>query len=312
MAVYCRAAARNQRRRPRLHDRFRLWRYVCLLFSPSPNLLSRTSDDTQYVQDRVDTAFRLMATTVTELNKNPINQDVDNLHNRLFGLPFDQTKPNNIKRHFEALGTISQRNDNDQTVLGGAGARTIDVKFYCSVKRIEKRRNGDKTEYVNKDRNIVYKEGELTSPGGSFANCFDILEPTMMLTLTVPDQYSEIQICPWYLRKARGFRFRDLTDIPSAAMQGLGKLAIPALGKAFYTPIDMFVLTDKMIVHELTHTDQAVFPTQDMAPKAYGKLTLPFFSFPRSSSILRMLMTFLFSRLEEREELGSNLHRWKL
>jgi hypothetical protein len=240
--------------------------------------------DTQYVQDRIDTAFRLMANTVTELNKNPINPNIDNLHNALFAAPWDNSKTGNVKRKFESLARISQHNNADQTVDGAVGVGITDVRFYCTVDRIEKR-IGDKksVQYFNKERNIVYDPNDLTSPGGSYANCFDIHSPTMMVTLTFPkrkeedvNKFSEIQICPWFLRKARGFKLKDLSDFKSSTFSALSQIAIPVVAALSYRPIDMFVLVDKMIVHELTHTLQALYPTIDMEPEAYGKLVLLF------------------------------------
>jgi hypothetical protein len=240
--------------------------------------------DTQYVQDRIDTAFRLMANTVTELNKNPINPNIDNLHNALFAAPWDNSKLGNIKQKFESLARISQHNNVDQTIDGPVGEGITDVRFYCTVDRIEKRLDAEKhVQYFNKERNIVYGAKDLTSPGGSYANCFDIKESTMMITLTFAktkednsEKFTEIQICPWFLRKARGFKFKDLADFKSSAFTALSQVAIPVMALLKFRPIDMFVLVDKMIVHELTHTPQALYPTIDMEPEAYGELALLF------------------------------------
>jgi hypothetical protein len=255
------------------------------------------------VKDRIDTAFRLISNAKTELERTPINTNIEALHNALFGLNWDDSKRNNIKVRYQGLSQISQHNDNDQTVIDREHrVNSIqDVRFYCTVKRIQKRGSGDKVQYMNKDRNIVYEPGALTSPGGSYANCFDIIgTSTMMITLTVEDKYSEIQICPWYLKKARGFRRRDLSDIPSSIFTSIGKVAIPALGWLVYRPIDLFVLTDKMIVHELTHTHQAKFPTIDMSPAAYGKLEF------RSRFLCSL--ADVSHRLEERKKISFNLH----
>ncbi|KAH7348139.1 hypothetical protein BKA66DRAFT_447432 [Pyrenochaeta sp. MPI-SDFR-AT-0127] len=221
-------------------------------------------EDTQFVQDRIDTAFRLIANAVTGLDRKPINTDVDNWHNTLFGRRFDLTDIGYVKARFEALSRISQHNNNDQTSLA---QNIIDVRFYCIVKRIGKNKAGD---YINKDRNVAYTKGELSKPGGRFGNCFDIKDPTMLITLTVWNHYSEIQFCPWYLRSARGFKIRDLADLPSSVYTSLSKIVIPAAAKLKFTPIDLFLLTDKTIVHELTHTQQAFPATKDLQPTPYG------------------------------------------
>lgn len=224
------------------------------------------------MQDRIDTAFRLIANTVTELNKSPISANIQNLHKELFALDFDHTRIGNVRRRFEQLSRLSQRNDNDQTDFVQGRKKEdniIDVKFYCTTKRIGKNGEGN---YVNKDRGIEYKDGELTRPGGRFANCFSVNPPALMVTLTVPTDahHSEIQICPWFLRQARGFRIKDIQHIPSSVWGGLSKVAIPVSAKLQYSPIDIFILADKTIVHELTHTSQAYPATRDMGEKPYG------------------------------------------
>jgi hypothetical protein len=225
-----------------------LWRSVSSPSFTTSEVLSPTSADTQFVQDRIDTAFRLIANTVTELNRNPINPDIQTLHTTLFGEPFDSTKVINIRNRFDELSRISPLNNADQTgntVNGHAIA--ADVRFYCTTARIKKVLNTEKNtiEYHNKDRNVVYQDGALSSP--------------------------EIQICPWYLRKARGFAFRDLKDVSPSILKYISHIAMPLVARLVYRPIDLFVLTDKVIVHELTHTGQTVFPTIDMNPAAYGK-----------------------------------------
>ncbi|KAF1846476.1 uncharacterized protein K460DRAFT_406679 [Cucurbitaria berberidis CBS 394.84] len=221
-------------------------------------------EDTQFVKDRIDTAFRLIANAVTELNRDPINVDVDDWHNELFGRRFDPEYTGIIKKRFVALSRLSQHNNNDQTSIA---QNIVDVRVYCTVKRIGKNKEGI---YINKDRNVAYEKGDLSKPGGRFGNCYDIKDPTMMVTLTAGKEFSEIQICPWYLRKARGFKFKDLADIPASIYSALGKVAIPTMAKLKYTPIDIFLLMDKVIVHELTHTEQAFPATKDLDPKPYG------------------------------------------
>ena len=208
---------------------------------------------------------------MTELNRNPINTDVDNWHNTLFGRRFDPAAVGNVRDRFVALSLLSQHNNNDQTSITNTG-KLIDVRFYCTVKRIGKNKEG---QYINKDRNVIYTEGELSKPGGRFGNCLDITDPAMFVVLTVWDQYSEVQFCPWYLRSVRGFKFRDLADLPSSVYTSLSKILIPAAAKFKFTPIDVFVLTDKTIVHELTHIQQAYPATRDLQPTPYGELTSP-------------------------------------
>jgi hypothetical protein len=236
------------------------------VFPIAINSLVTASDDTQFVRDRVDAAFRLIDNAVTELNKNPLDTQIDNWYNTIFGRRFDagSGRAKNIKRRFEDLLVIRNYGSADQT---SAVQAITDVRFYCTVKRIEKK--GD--QYRNKDRDIIYKKGELDFPGGRFANCYDLKEPTLMITMTILGQYSEIQICPWFLTNVRGYQFKDLSSLPSTAYHLLGKIAIPVAAKALYTPIDSFSLMDKTILHELTHTDQLMPVTVDIQPNPYGK-----------------------------------------
>lgn len=217
------------------------------------------------MQAKIDAAFRLIANAVTELNRNPINQDVDNWFNTLFGRPASQLPNSKVLVRMNALATISQHNQNDQTIPGPQGEGVTDVRFYCTTKRITKLDNG---RYVNKDRNnLVYDTNELES---RFAHCYDLKEPTLMITMRFAYQYTEIQICPWFLRKSRGFKVTDLVDTNQPFYATLSKVVIPVAAKLRYTPIDVFILMDKVIVHELMHTHQAYPATMDLSSEPYG------------------------------------------
>lgn len=216
------------------------------------------------MQNKIDAAFRLIANAVTELNRNPINPDVDNWFNTLFGRPASQLPNSNVLARMNALAAISQRNQIDQTTPGGV----TDVRFYCTTKRITKLDDG---RYVNKNRsNLAYDTNELES---RFAHCYDLKDPTLMITMRFVHQYTEIQICPWFLRKSRGFKVTDLVDTNQPFYATLSKVVIPVAAKILYTPIDVFILMDKVIVHELMHTHQAYPATVDLSSEPYGKNT---------------------------------------
>lgn len=217
------------------------------------------------MQNKIDAAFRLIANAVTELNRNPINPDVDNWFNTLFGRPASQLPNSKVLTRMNALAAISQRNQIDQTVPGAPGQGVTDVRFYCTTKRITKLDDG---RYVNKNRsNLAYDPHELES---RFAHCYDLMEPTLMITMRFVNLYTEIQICPWFLRKSRGFKVTDLVDTNQPFYATLSKLVIPVAAKIKYTPIDVFILMDKVIVHELMHTHQAYPLTVDLGPEPYG------------------------------------------
>jgi hypothetical protein len=142
----------------------------------------------------------------------------------------------------------------------------VDVRFYYTTKRIEKRGDG---RYVSKDRNnLAYNTKDLTS---QFAHCYDISEPTLMITIRFGSEFSKIQICPWFLRKSRGFKFTNLVDLHQFGYSTLSRLAIPIAARTIFTPIDSFLLTDKVIVHELTHTTQGYPSTIDISNEPYGR-----------------------------------------
>lgn len=253
------------------HIMTRLW--ICLI-TLLLNLLTGVygymidqdcGDDTQFVQNKIDAAFRLIANAVTELNRNPINPDVDNWFNTLFGRPASQLPNSKVLVRMNALAAISQHNQIDQTVPGAPGQGVTDVRFYCTTKRITKLDDG---RYINKNRsNLAYDPHELES---RFAHCYDLTEPTLMITMRFVNLYTEIQICPWFLRKSRGFKVTDLVDTNQPFYATLSKLVIPVAAKILYTPIDVFILMDKVIVHELMHTHQAYPLTVDLGSEPYG------------------------------------------
>ncbi|OAK99902.1 hypothetical protein IQ06DRAFT_348414 [Phaeosphaeriaceae sp. SRC1lsM3a] len=181
-------------------------------------------------------------------------------------------KSKNIRTRFEGLLTLRNYNNNDDLTVGGV----VDVRFYCTTKRIVK----EGKRYKNKERDppVYYKPNELTSPGGRFANCFDVNPPALMITFTIDaSHHSEIQICPWFLFNARGYKFKDMSSLPSSIYYAISKIAIPIEAKRKYTPIDSFILTDKTIVHELTHIDQwTPIPAEDVGEHPYGQYTFGF------------------------------------
>jgi hypothetical protein len=163
------------------------------------------------------------------------------------------------------LAAIKTRTDNDQT----DGVNVVDVRFYCTTNRIVKRSDGT---YVNKDRNLAYSPKQMEN---RFASYYSIREPTLMITMTWGTDHSEIQICPWFLRKSRGFKFTDIQDTSQSFYALLSRIAIPVVARVVYKPIGALVLMDKVIVHELTHTSQAFPATVDMSENPYGKYKIP-------------------------------------
>lgn len=98
------------------------------------------------------------------------------------------------------------------------------------------------------DEDYVYPDGEITN---RWASCFDLLPPTLMITTNPDGQHSEIQICPWFLRKARGFKYTDFKSVNAVVWGGLAKLVMDKIADKQYTPIDAFQLFDKVLLHEV-------------------------------------------------------------
>lgn len=218
----------------------------------------------QFVRERVDAAFRLIQNTVTELRRTPLNAQIDTWHDTIFGRRYDPAAESgqNVEKRFTRLLLLQNQTNADRTLR-----EVIDVRFYCTVKRMEKVGG----VYRNKDRNIDYKENEVKFPGGRFANCFDVKPPTMMITFTVLTKHSEIQICPWFLSYARGYKFKDLGSLPASIYYAASKIVLPVAAKKMFTPIDSFVLMDKTIAHELMHIDQHNPIAEDLTGDPYGQ-----------------------------------------
>jgi hypothetical protein len=258
------------------------------------------------VQSKIDSAFRLLAGAVTELNKTPVDANVDNLFDALFGQRTSQAPNSDVLRRMTRLAAISTFNNNDQTTSDASpsGVGITDVRFYCTVKRIKKL--GPK-KYLNTDRGLEYDPEDKID---RFARCYDVNPPTLAITLTWDGQYSEIQICPWFLGKSRGFKLSDLSSLSNQPfLASLSRIVVPVAAKMFYTPLDSIVLMDKVIAHELTHTDQASIPlrlaTIDVSDDPYGKdcilgTTAIFWhdladQFPSSAQALKMLEAWLIN-----------------
>ena len=65
----------------------------------------------------------------------------------------------------------------------------------------------------------------------------------------------------------------DLVDTNQPFYATLSKLVIPMAAKIKYTPINVFILMDKVIVYKLMHTHQAYPATVDLGAEPYGKNT---------------------------------------
>jgi hypothetical protein len=62
---------------------------------------------------------------------------------------------------------------------------------------------------------------------------------------------SEIQICPWYLVKLRGWKVADWNSLNKVAWGGLAKVLMDPIARRVYAPIDYYNLFDKVVLHEV-------------------------------------------------------------
>lgn len=101
------------------------------------------------------------------------------------------------------------------------------------------------------DKGYVYPEGDFTD---KWANCRDKLPPTIMITTNPSlgqEHFSEIQICPWYMIKMRGYKISDWKDLYQVAWGSVAKVVMDPIAAMVYTPIDADTLPDKVILHEV-------------------------------------------------------------
>jgi hypothetical protein len=80
------------------------------------------------------------------------------------------------------------------------------------------------------------------------------------------------------LRKARGFKVTHLVSMDQPFYTSLSRVVMPFAVKLLYTRVDTFALMDKTIVHELTHTFQALPSTENTKSDPYGRSSLLFHS----------------------------------
>lgn len=62
---------------------------------------------------------------------------------------------------------------------------------------------------------------------------------------------SEIQICPWYLVKLRGWKITDWNSLNKVAWGSIAKVLMDPIANRKYTPIDSYNLFDKVVLHEV-------------------------------------------------------------
>lgn len=67
---------------------------------------------------------------------------------------------------------------------------------------------------------------------------------------------SQIQICPWFINYAKGKKYNTWTDVQKKTK--IFKWSVPKLDGGWpLTPVDSAALLEKVLLHELSHTNSA-------------------------------------------------------
>ncbi|KAF2002591.1 hypothetical protein P154DRAFT_532821 [Amniculicola lignicola CBS 123094] len=136
-----------------------------------------------------------------------------------------------------------------------AGIQRDDIRVYCNTDRL-KFKAGVKPKFYDPDSQELLS---ITDTGGIM--CSGSLAYAWVPTN--PAMPSIIQICPWFLEYGmeKDPQFQSRIEPGIVARLAL-KLDEYITGK-WYTPIDLFGLFDKVLVHEMTHT-RAGMETHDV------------------------------------------------
>ncbi|CZR66673.1 uncharacterized protein PAC_16574 [Phialocephala subalpina] len=100
---------------------------------------------------------------------------------------------------------------------------------------------------------------------------------TLVLAYTaVPDEsHFQIQSCPWFLKYGMTVDYPTTEDIPQSVWDSLRIHLVPWIADKQYTSIDIFSLSDKVLLHELTHSRRDEdLTTTDVGPlpwSGYGR-----------------------------------------
>ncbi|XMA10225.1 hypothetical protein WAI453_003016 [Rhynchosporium graminicola] len=132
---------------------------------------------------------------------------------------------------------------------------TDDVKIYCDQNRIERvSEEGRKFWFDNQIKNELASE-DYSSCGLN----------TFMYTThpTAKNIYMQIQICPHFLNWALPSPEKWTVFLMADYWKKVGESFVEKLAYLKYTPIDVYSLFDKVVLHELTHASR-VFRTVDV------------------------------------------------
>lgn len=73
---------------------------------------------------------------------------------------------------------------------------------------------------------------------------------TLAYTMNPEDTHFQIQLCPWFVRYGMTVDYPTTNTSPKVGWDVL-KIKLILLLAKFYTPIDIFSLSDKLMLHEV-------------------------------------------------------------
>ncbi|QIX01858.1 hypothetical protein AMS68_007375 [Peltaster fructicola] len=208
----------------------------------------------ELVHDSLEAAFDMAAAAEAALRdplqRNPNDQRLAQILFNPEGVTGRPVNTDTAWRSFLGLGRIRTLKK-DRFITD-----TNEAIIYCNLDRLEKRDDG---LYYDADMNAVVEPtqiGELKDPGSELASTFKHSNNK---------HPAQITINTWFLQWAYHARYQRWNDWSIAAAAASILIPLTTLGWPL-TPIDALTLLDKVLLHELTHTD-AGGSTNDCSPE---------------------------------------------
>lgn len=161
----------------------------------------------------------------------------------LLGATPDKSK---IASTFSVSGGVGRFN---HKAAAGATLATDDLKIYCDQSRIKLRPAASITPWKYFDTDIQMATGKTTTWLCS-------KNPKLILAYTThpTGKHWQIQLCDYFVTHGMAVDYPTTHQLPAGTMKTPAAVKIiPAVANKLYTPIDYFSLSDKVMLHELTH-----------------------------------------------------------
>lgn len=81
---------------------------------------------------------------------------------------------------------------------------------------------------------------------------------------------SQVQLCTLFLQETAEHAYKTFEDIGTTGTLALSSAWTTGQASPSMSPMDMVLLLDGIILHELTHATTYPFPTEDIGTHAYG------------------------------------------